>query len=135
MKLEDLNNYPEYPPQEVVEQFCDLALDEAEHVTTKETLGTLCYLGDKQWHTYKLPSSELRARIKAWLIHSGAVDSDENLVDLLVISFCFALDKTFYKLLLDRYSDETKWQFAANIENSPEDDIDPWWSLKKIQKL
>lgn len=134
MKLEDLNNYPEYPSKDIVEQFCNLALDEADHVTTKETLDNLRYLGDKQWHTYELPSSGLRARIKAWLINSGTADSDENLQDLLVISFYFAQDKGFYKMLLDRFKGESKWQFESNFENSLEDDIDPWWSLKKTQK-
>jgi hypothetical protein len=133
MKLEDLNNYPEYPDKEIVKQFCILVLDEAENKTAKETLSNLRYLGDKQWHTYELPSDELRARIKAWLINSGAVDSDENLVDALVISFCFALDKAFYKMLLDRLSGETKWQFTQDFENSLQDDMDPWWSLKKLK--
>lgn len=134
MKLDDLNNYPEYPGKEIIEQFCSLALDEAEDVTTKEILRNLRALGDKQWHTYECPSNELRARIKSWLINSGAVDSDANLLDLLVISFYFALDKVFYKMLLDRYSGETKWQFIQDFEYSPGEDIDPWWSLRKIQK-
>ena len=51
MKLEDLNNYPEYPDKEIVEQFCTLALDKADDLTIKETLGNLRYLCDKQWHT------------------------------------------------------------------------------------
>jgi hypothetical protein len=134
MKLEDLNNSPEYPSRKVLEQFCNLAMDEAEKMTVKETLGILCHLGDKQWHTYELPSNTLRARIKTWLIQSGALDSDINLLDLLIVSFCFALDKAFYKTILDRYTGESKWQFERDFGNSPGDDIDPWWSLKNLQK-
>jgi len=130
MKLEDLNNYPEYPGCEIVEQFCNLLLDEAEKETPERTLGGLRYLGDKQWHTYELPSKILQARIKEWLIQSGAMDSDKYLVDLLVVSFCFALDKEFYRIILDRYTGENKWQFVKALENSFGDDIDPWWSLK-----
>ena len=89
------------------------------------------YLGDKQWHTYELPSKELQIRMKNWLIQSGVLDSSENLADALVVSFYFGLDKEFYKTILNRYVGENKWQFVKDFENSLGDTIDPWWSLKK----
>ena len=131
MKFEDLNNYPEYPDNKVVDQFCRLVLAEAEEKIPEETLGRLRYLGDKQWHTYELPSKELQIRMKNWLIQSGVLDSSENLADALVVSFYFGLDKEFYKTILNRYVGENKWQFVKDFENSLGDTIDPWWSLKK----
>jgi len=131
MKLEDLNSHPEYPKWDIVEQFCNLALDQAETVTVNETLGNLKYLGDKQWHTYEPASDALRDRIKNWLIQSGALDSTENHVAVLVISFCFSLDKEFYSTVLEKYVGAEKLQFAKDLENSHGDFIDPWWSLKK----
>ena len=36
MKFEDLNNYPEYPDNKVVDQFCRLVLAEAEEKSPKK---------------------------------------------------------------------------------------------------
>ncbi|MBI5954008.1 MAG: hypothetical protein HY865_20320 [Chloroflexi bacterium] len=130
MKLEDLNNYPEYPEIEVVEQFCNLVLDQAETVMIEETLGNLRCLGDKQWHTYKIPSETLRERVKAWLVYSGVLDSMKYLEDVLVIAFYFCLDKEFYKNALERYTGMHQQEFARSLENSTGKIIDPWWSLK-----
>ena len=130
MKLEDLNNYPEYPEIEVVEQFCNLVLDQAETVMTEETFGHLRYLGDKQWHTYKVPSEMLRERVKAWLIYSGALDSEKYLEIMLVIAFYFCLDKEFYETVLEKYTGTHKQEFVRSLENSTGEIIDPWWSLK-----
>lgn len=131
MKFEDLEHYPEYPSLEVVEWFCDLALAESEKEIPEEVLGKLLVLSDKQWHTYQLPSNEIKGKIKNWLIQSGLLDSKKFLVSLLVISFSFSLDKEFYKKILDMYSGSDKWQFQRNYNNSLGVDMDPWWTLKK----
>jgi hypothetical protein len=133
MKLEDLNNYPEYPSIEVVERFCNFVLDEAEKFTPEVTLGNLQYLGDKQWHTYKLPSKELQTRIKKWLIQNWTLNSKKYLEGILVVCFNFALDKEFFRQALNLYSGEHKQEFEKMLENSTEDHIDPWWSLKNIK--
>jgi len=130
MDLADISKYPEYPSKEVVERFCNLVLDESEKETIQETLSYLRMLGDKQWHTYKLPSDELRQKIKLWLIKNWVSNSTEYLEDLLVISYYFSLDKEFYKTALNLYQGKFKSEFLLDLENSKGNDIDPWWRLK-----
>ncbi len=130
MKLEDLNSYPEYPTIEVVEQFCNLVLDQVDAVVVEDTLSSLQYLGDKQWHTYEVPSEALRDRIKSWLIHSGVLDSAKYTESVLVVIFCFCLDKELYKTALKKYTGTHKQEFVRSLENSTGEIIDPWWSLK-----
>lgn len=104
MKFEDLNNYPEYPNTGIVEQLRNLVLDDAEKDLPEATLEALCYLGDKQWHTYRYPSKELRTHIKNWLIQCGILDSDKDLTNVLVVSFDFTRDKEFHKTVSTRYT-------------------------------
>lgn len=130
MEFADISKYPEFPSNEVVEKFCNLVLDESEKEAVQETLEKLRYLGDKQWHTYHLPSKELQQKIKSWLIKNWVSNSAEDLESLLVISFDFSLDKEFYKTALDLYQGKFKSEFMSNFENSSGDNIDPWWTMK-----
>ncbi len=130
MKYTDISKYPEFPPNDIVEKFCDLVLEESEKEIAQETLGKLQYLGDKQWHTYCVPSKELQQRIKSWLIKNWVSNSSEYLESLLVISFDFSFDKEFYKTALDLYQGKHKSEFTAHLENSLGDNIDPWWTMK-----
>ena len=130
MNLSDLNQYPEYPSNELVEQFCNLALDQAGSEIPEKTLSNLGYLGDKLWHTYELPSKELQERIRKWLIQNWTSNSNTFLEKLLVVCYYFALDKDIFQKALDAYSGAHRREFELALEKSKSDNIDPWWSFK-----
>jgi hypothetical protein len=127
MKYSEIDNYPEYPDKKVIERFCNLVLQESEKEIVTETLKKLRHLGDKQWHTYELPSKDLQQRIRQWLINNWISNSEEFLEGFLITFYNFALDKEAYIKALDLYHGEYKSQFLASLENSPGDNIDPWW--------
>jgi len=131
MKREDLNNYPEYPSKEIVERFCNFVLDEADKFVPEDTLGDLNYLGDKQWHTYELPSKVLQERITNWLIQNWTSNSNKFLEGVMGVCYCFALDKEIVQKALELYDGEFKQEYKRHLDKSLGDNMDPWWSMKE----
>ena len=129
MKYEDLEEMPEYPEPKVLEKLCILVLDESNKKGLKITMDRLDELGDKQWHTYELPSSELKERLTSWMKQNWIVISNKYLIDALGISYGFALSRSFFKEILDQYNGEGKKEFIDAYNNSTQDYIDPWWTL------
>ena len=131
MKFSDLDSHPEYPDKQVIEDFCILVLQESEMETVVETLDKLRLLGDKQWHTYELPSKDLQTKIRQWLINNWISNTDAYLEALLSTCINFALEKELFRKALDLYAGKHKTEFEAALNNSQGDHIDPWWTRKQ----
>ncbi len=129
MKYEDLYEMPEYPAPDIVEKLCFLVLDESQEMGIDITMERIDELSDKQWHTYEWPSDILKERITCWLEENWNVASNEYFLFVLGVGYCFALNKTFFKKALDQYNGEHKKEFEDDYNNSPQDFINPWWSL------
>jgi hypothetical protein len=131
MEYIEIDNYPEDPGKQIVENFCNLVLQESDKEIVAETMKKLLHLGDKQWHTYELPSKDLQQKIRQWLINNWVSNSDDFLEGFLITFYNFALDKEAYIKALDPYRGKYKSEFKAHLENSHGDNIDPWWTLKR----
>ena len=115
MKFADYQILPDYMEQAEVEKYCILILQEASLETVNQTLCKLKEMGNRQWHTYRLPSKEFQQELKQWLIQSWTSNTDEFLEYVLVISFDFGLDKEFYKKALDLYRGKNQREFQHKI--------------------
>ena len=129
--FDDLNKLEEYPPRHVVEEFVDFVIKNSADEPLRVTLEKLEELSDKQWHTYELPADNVKLKLKNFIISHWVDNTPEFLESILVISCCFALDKTFFKSALDKYKGESFKEFETDIIKSPDENIDPYWSLKK----
>lgn len=129
-KFEDINEYGEYPDEPIIEEFFDYVIKNSINEPLMETLEKLTELGDKQWHNYEEPKSAFKEKIKKFLISKWSTDSD-FLEQVLIISYDFALDKNFYQTALNSYKGESYEEFAKDLANSPGENIDPYWSLRK----
>ena len=129
--FEDLNKLEEYPPRHVVEEFVDFVLKNSVDEPLTTTFEKLEELSDKQWHTYELPSDKVKQKLKNFIISHWTDNTPEFLESVLIISACFALDKVFFKTVLDNYKGESFKEFETDLLKSPDETIDPYWSLKK----
>lgn len=131
MNLEDYNALPDSLDPVEVEHYCNLILDEAISELPKETLRKLRLLGDRQWHCYEVPSKGLQQRLRKWCVNNWTESSPEFLEGVLVTAYNFALDKEFYKTVLERYNGTHLAEFKLDLEKSLGDFIDPWWSYRE----
>ena len=131
MDLSNHEHLPEYPESSEVEKYCFAILDEANREPTQDTIQKLQAIGDKQWHTYQLPSIELQAALKKWLIQNWISNSDDYLEAILYLAFNFGLDKEFYTKALSLYEGRFEGEYQRALDNSSGDFIDPWWSMKE----
>ncbi len=129
-KFEDLNNYEEYPSEGVIEEFIDFVIKNSVNEPLMLTLDKLGELGDKQWHCYEEPKMHVKEKVKAFLSSNWTNESD-FLEQILVVSYCFALDKVFYQKALDSYAGEHYKHFEKDLVNSPGENIDPYWTMRK----
>ncbi len=129
-KFEDINEYCEYPSEEIIEEFFDYVLKNSIKESLMETLEKLTELGDKQWHNYKEPKSAFKEKIKNFLVLKWSTESD-YLEKVLIISYNFALDKSFYQTALNNYKGDSYQEFAKDLANSTGENIDPYWTLRK----
>ena len=130
MQLSEYRHLPDYMKPAEVERYCFLILQESSLESVTQTLEKLREMSDRQWHTYELPSKELRNKLKNWLIQNWTSNSSEYLESMMVLSYCFGLDKEFFSQALAHYDGKFKVNFQRDLENSPDDRIDPWWRLR-----
>jgi hypothetical protein len=130
MTLTEYKNLPDGMTKEEVLDLSNKCLDEAEHESVSATLEKLNILADHQWHTYELPDSMLRARLRQWLIQNWIENSQQYLESVLGLCYCFGLDKEFYAKALENYTGEHAEEFRRNFSKSDGENIDPWWSMK-----
>ena len=98
---------------------------------TASDLERLLDLGDMQWHTYEVPSLDLRRLLTHWLTPFAESAPQKSLEDLLAVAYCFSLEADFFKRLLLRYTGEHRQEFEADLSRAVEGFIDPWWSLRE----
>ncbi len=127
MQLSEYRHLPDYMKPVEVERYCLLILQESSLESVTQTLEKLQEMSDRQWHTYELPSKELRNKLKNWLIQNWTLNSSEYLESMMVLSYCFGLDKEFFSQALVHYDGKFKVKFQRDLENSAGDSIDPWW--------
>jgi len=128
MKIQDYENLPDYMEVEELYRYCMLALDESNNEEMFTTLEKLDELGNRQWHTYELPNSDLQNRIRNWIINNWE-NSQTFLEGVLGICYCFGLDKELYIQALNGYTGVHKQEFENNLKNSTGNFINPWWSM------
>lgn len=129
-KFEDINEYGEYPDESIIEEFIDFVIQNSVDEQLMQTLDKLVELGDKQWHNYEEPKTNVKEKMKNFLISKWSEDSD-FLEQVLAISYCFALDKDFYCLALNNYKGQHRNEFEKDLINSPGENIDPYWTMRK----
>ena len=129
-KFEDINEFGEYPDEKIIEEFFDFVLKKSTDEPLMVTLDKLVELGDKQWHNYEEPKSKFKEKIKSFLVSKWSNESD-FLEKVLIISYDFALDKSFYQTALNSYKGESYEEFAKDLANSSDDNIDPYWTMRK----
>lgn len=128
-KFEDLNNYEEYPSQEVIEEFIDFVIRNSLNEDLMLTLEKLVDLGDKQWHCYEEPKMHVKEKLRNFLTSNWTNETD-YLENVLILSYCFALDKSFYQKALNSYSGKHYKNFEKDLINSLGENIDPYWTMR-----
>ena len=129
-RFEDIDKYPEYPSEDIIKMFVDYVIQNSIDEDPKKTLSKLGDLGDKQWHTYQELPIEYKNNIKEFLIRIWNNNDNEFLESILSISYCFALEKGFYKKAFENYSGNFKSDFERDLNASVGEFINPWWTLK-----
>ena len=132
MKLSEYGKLPDYMDISEVEKYCLLILDEADQEIRETTISKLREMCNRQWHTYKQPSLELKSALKEWLINNWVSNSDHYLETIMVISFNFGLEKALFTKALSLYKGRHVTEFKRNIEKSLGDNINPWWSMEEL---
>lgn len=129
MKLDEYEDFPEGMSSKEVESLWRTFLHEEGDAFTRDSMEKMYILCDKQWHTYELPSSATRESVKIWIeqwLKDGSYDPE--LVSLVV--YCFGLEKRLLEKILARHKDMDISDYEIDIENSPGEFIDPYWSLR-----
>lgn len=130
MQLSEYRLLPDYMKPAEVEKYCILILRESSLEVVPQTLAKLREMSDRQWHTYELPSRSLQDELKNWLIQNWTTNSDEYLESVMVLGYCFGLDKEFFQKALSLYQGKSKNEFQRGLDKSDGEFIDPWWSMK-----
>lgn len=103
MQLSKYRLLPDYMKPAEVEKYSMLILRESSLETVSQTLAKLRDMADRQSHTYELPSRNLQDELKKWLIQNWTTNADEYLESVMVLSYCFGLDKRFFRKALSLY--------------------------------
>lgn len=134
--FEEINNYPEYPEQDVVKNFVEYVLDKSINESREITLEKLEILTDKQYHLYNEPCNDLKIKLKNWIILNWVNNTNDFLESILGIIRNFSLEKEFYKKALENYKGEDldHKDFEKELINSVGIYMNPWWDLEKQKK-
>jgi len=89
-------------------------------------------LSHLQWHTYEIPPQALREHLQCWLLDHWKL-SIFFIESVLLIAYCFALDKRIYAKALAEFPAEKREhaQHAQDLEQSLAENMDPWWSMAR----
>jgi hypothetical protein len=134
MDISDYKRLPDYLDPLAVDEYCLRALAESSTESVWITIEKLKELSDRQWHTYRLPPKALQIKLQSWLVKHWSSDSPEYLEAVMIISYCFGLEKRIFVRALKSYRGKFRTVFQKDLENSSEDFIDPWWGLKGNQR-
>ena len=129
MNIEEYESIPDSISSSEVHKYTMNILTSSESVFS--ALSKLDIIADRQWHTYVLPSTELQAALRKWLISNWVSNSQEYMESILALSYCFGLDKELYQKALENYSGEHKAEFQKNLSKSLGKTINPWWSMER----
>jgi hypothetical protein len=132
--FEQINDYPEYPKQEIINIFVDFVIANSIDEPLNKTLEKLEELADKQYHLYQEPKKKIKEKLKNWIVANWNSASDELLESIMCVLSGFAMKKELYQIALDNYNGEDKSDFEKILINSSEENINPWWDLKKKSK-
>lgn len=128
MQLSEYRLLPDYMKPAEVEKYCMLILRESSLETVHQTLAKLREMADRQWHTYELPGRNLQDELKKWLIQNWTTNADEYLESVMVLSYCFGLEKEFFRQALSLCQGNSRDEFQRHLDNSEGEFMDPWWT-------
>ena len=131
MKLTDYEALPDAMAPEKGHRHCMSVLDESVRDDPSVTLAKLDEMSIRQWHTCESPDPALQSRLSNWLIEHWVSANQNYLESVLSLSYCFALDKEFYRCAIQNYTGEHLMEFQRDLEKSDGGNIDPWWSMKQ----
>jgi len=129
MKLEEYENLPEGLSHEKVEKLCEDFFTNSRNNYSEEFLNIIDVLCDTQWHTYELPSNQVKALAFEWV--GGYINYPESSSDVILkVIYCFGLAKSLVFEVVKKYGDSSIDEYRKTIENSPGECIDPYWSMR-----
>lgn len=137
MKLIDYEQLPDGLSSEESEKLFWTWMVETADEDLKTSLSKLDLISDVQWHTYELPSRDVRQALSDWIggvlvIHDVSPFEEQRLEILLGASYCYGLDKSLYERILASYTGESLAEFESNLKESEETThIDPYWSMQQ----
>ena len=134
MELSEYRKLPDQMDISEVEKYCFLILEEARLDSREITISKLCEMCNRQWHTYKLPSTDLQTALKDWLINNWITNSNDYLETIMVIAFNFGLDKAFFAKAYSFYDGLSMVEFQRDLDKSTGDNINPWWSMDELKE-
>lgn len=134
MNLDEYENLNDYLEINEANSLTLLLLKESNNESINETLKKFDAMCDRQWHTSNEPIEKIKDSVEKWLINKWS-DDNEFLESALGIMYCYGLSKKLYKKGLEAYSGEFLEEYQNNLRHSPEDTIDPYWSMGKKFEL
>ena len=125
--IDEYENLPDGMNPASIWELAEVALTKSED-ETDINLRRLATLSHLQWHTYEIPPQILRENMQRWLLQHWA-HTDEFVESVLLIAYSFALDRQIYAKALAEFPDPYG-EHARDLDQSPGDNMDPWWSLR-----
>ncbi len=118
MNVAELENLPESISHQEAHSYCCQILDGSEPSTQQLTLEGLLIAADKQWHTYEVPSPDLRQKLASWILSNWISDSDEFLEVVFVLANNYALEKLLLRRVIRQYDGPDKQKSGGDTGQS-----------------
>lgn len=128
MDLTDYEEIPEGISQKKLVILYDKFFDESREESIYESCEKLEILSEKQWHTYKLPSMEVRNEFTAWITKNWSNDQ-KYLETVLLVCYSFGLSKSVFMKAFTQYDGDSKSEFEEDLLRSDGNYMDPYWSF------
>lgn len=129
MRVEDYEQLPDGMTQEEVLILLEKFLRHEAEDSLADRYRMFEVICDRQWHCYVEQNILVKQRLENW-INANWLDSQEFMRLALGICYSFGLSKALFQRILAKYRADDKWEYVDNLERSPGDTIDSYWSLR-----